>query len=227
MILTFLFLSFAMFLSSCSCFEPPMIQFFIEKKLIAEFPVEGRRFYRRSSNGASLILERHEGLMLLSRIIAFSPRKGDLMEVKIFGSLTSSTDNTKSVEDFSSILASAFPPKIVSISPKTKEDLEKMIRNYSWKEEKSFSFNPLEQIPGLHPSSSLEAIEELYSSLNLSSYLFEERKIEFLKFLGYETPDEIPKDKEFHEKINYILRFHTESETSNAIRMPKIGTWAE
>lgn len=203
------------------------IQFFIEKKLIAEFPVKNREFYRTSSSGVYLILERQEGLTLLARTIEALPQKGDLMEIKVFGKLMGSQPNTKSAESFSSILSSAFPPQIVSVHMPSKEELEEAIRNYSWNEKKNFSFNPLERFPNLHPSSSLDEIEALQAQIDLSEYLFKKRKADFFTFLGYESPNEIPNDKDYHEWIDFILSHHTEPIFPGGLRVSPVGTWLE
>ncbi len=204
-----------------------MIQFFIKKELIAEFPVENRSFYRVSSDHVYLILERQEGLILLARTIEAQPQKGDLMDVKVFGKIMSSRRNTKSTESFSSILSSAFPPQIVSVHFDSKEELDKSIRDYSWNEKKSFLFDPLKRFPDLHPSSSLKSIELLHAQMDLSEYLFKKRKSDFFEFLGYENLDEIPEDEGYHEWIDFILSHHTESEYSGALRVSPVGTWIE
>ena len=207
--------------------QSPKIQFFIEKELIVEFSAKNRGFYRVGSDSVYLILERHEGLNLLAYTLGARPQKGDLMEIRVFGKLMSSLRNTKAEESFSSILSSAFPPQIVSVHFSSEEELEKTIRDYSWIEKKDFSFNPLERFPDLHPSSSLRDIETLHAQMDLSSYLLKKRKADFFKFLGYENPDEIPKDKEYHEWIDFILSHHTESEFPGALRVSPIGTWNE
>lgn len=106
------------------------------------------------------------------------------MEVKVFGKLMSSRRNTKSAESFSSILSSAFPPQIVSVHLDSKDALEKAIQDYSWSEKKDFTFNPLERISGLHPSSSSEVIGLLNAQTDLNDYLFNERKKDFFQFFG-------------------------------------------
>ena len=213
------------FISSVS--QKPKLQFFIDGKLIGEIPVSEKRFYRAGPKGIYLILERSEGLSLLANTIESSPRKGDLMEVKFNGRLMSSRKSVKDKKEFSSILASAFPPQIVSVHFETKEDLEAAICAHSWREEKDFSFNALERIPNLDPSSSLELIETLNSQIDLNLFLFEERKRIFLEFLGWEDINEPLKDNGYREYIEGLLSGYAESASTGGLRMPGIGTWFE
>lgn len=203
------------------------IQFFIEKELIVEFPVDSRRFYRQTNKNIYLILTKSEGLELLSATLKFSPKLGDLMEVRVAGCLMSSQKNRKTLEDFLSVLSSAFPPEVVSAHFDTSEKLESAIRQYDWKEEKNFSFDPLKRFPDIHPNSSLAGIELLQASLDLSEYLMQRRKEAFLRFMGYNEEEQVPQDKEYHKWIDYILSHHSRAENTSGLAMPSVGTWLE
>lgn len=227
-VLTAMFLLLAglcVYLSSVS--QKPKLQFFIDGRLVAEISVLGKRFYRAGSKGVYLILERSEGLRLLANTIESPPKKGDLMEIKFNGQLMSSRKSVKDEKEFSSVLASAFPPQIVSVHFETKEDLEGAICDYLWREEKDFSFNALERIPNLDPSSSLELIETLNSQIDLNLFLFEERKRVFLEFLGWEDINEPLKDDGYREYIEGLLSGYAEPTSTGGVRMPNIGTWFE
>lgn len=221
-IIVFAFLFFAKSKSSNST-----IQFFIQKELIVEFPVDSRCFYRQTDKNIYLILTKSEGLELLSATLKSSPKLGDLMEVRVAGSLMSSRRNRKTLEDFRSVLSSAFPPEVVSVHFDNPEKLESAIRQYNWKEEKNFSFDPLKRFPDIHPSSSLAEIELLQASLDLSEYLMQRRKEAFLKFMGYDGEEQVPQDKEYHEWIDYILSHHSRAENTSGMAMPSVGTWLE
>ena len=222
LLIVFAFLFFAKSKSSNST-----IQFFIEKELIVEFPVDSRRFYRQTNKNVYLILTKFEGLELLSATLKFSPKLGDLMEIRVAGELMSSRRNRKTLEDFLSVLSSAFPPEVVSAHFATSEKLESAIRQYGWKEEKNFSFDPLKRFPDIHPNSSLAEIELLQASLDLSGYLMQRRKDRFLKFMGYDGEEQVPQDKGYHEWIDYILSHHSRAENTPGMAMPNVGTWLE